>query len=166
VAGPAGVTSRAGLCVSFQRYPWPGAGAAAPAAPSSLGALPVASAQGELLLPVAAGEAFWIGLDLPVQAPGLRFLLRVQTSDGAWWPQAPQRVVQHGAVAGYAAGGPGMRAFGAGCSRLAWAVEQAGETPPPVEVRLVDPATYARATGQPAPPPLQPGSGFGGWRLP
>jgi len=166
VAGPAGVTSPPGLCVSFQRYPWPASGAAAPAAPSSLGALPLAEAHGELLLPVAIGEAFWIGLDLPADAPGLLFLLRVQTSDGAWWPQAPLRVAPHAAMAGYAAGRPDRRAFGAGCSRLAWALEQGGVTLSPLEIRLVDPAEYARRSGQPAPPALQPGSGFGGWRLP
>jgi hypothetical protein len=57
----------AALTVSFQRYPYPPSGWVE-ALPRSRGALPLAAAgPGRLLLPVPAGEAFWVGL---VAAPG------------------------------------------------------------------------------------------------
>jgi hypothetical protein len=57
----------AALTVSFQRYPYPSSGWVE-ALPRSRGALPLAAAgPGRLLLPVPAGEAFWVGL---VAAPG------------------------------------------------------------------------------------------------
>jgi hypothetical protein len=52
----------AALTVSFQRYPYPPSGWVE-TLPRSRGALPMAAAgPGRLLLPVPAGEAFWVGL--------------------------------------------------------------------------------------------------------
>jgi hypothetical protein len=57
----------AALTVSFQRYPYPPSGWVE-TLPRSRGALPLAAAgPSRLLLPVPAGEAFWVGL---VATPG------------------------------------------------------------------------------------------------
>lgn len=52
------------LVASFQRYPLPSPGTGPlPAAPGSWGSLqPAATGEGEVLLPVPDGEAFWVGL--------------------------------------------------------------------------------------------------------
>lgn len=87
-----------GVRLSFQRYVRPEDGLA-PVSPRSLGALPVASdGRGAAMLPVAGGEAFWIGLS--VEPPATRAVLAIAAigTDGscidvmtgeAWPERAP-----------------------------------------------------------------------------
>jgi hypothetical protein len=130
--------------------------------------LPAArAATGELLLPLAAGEAFWIGLDEVAGGAAVDFTLEVETADGRW-RQAPVRLTRHAQLAGYVGAGAQLHPFDAGCLRLAWTTrwDEGGPQAQRVELRLVDPATFARETGEPPPAPLDPDAGYGGWRLP
>lgn len=168
LADRAGVAVPPGLLVSFQRHAAPADGRVAQSLPSSLGALPVArAARGQLLLPVAAAEAFWIGLDATVGVPFVRFSLEVETAAGRW-PQAPVSITCHAHVAGYLAADGRLRPFDARCLRLAWATHwgEGGARMRRVELRLVDHAAFARETGEPPPAPLDPGAAYCGWRLP
>lgn len=143
-----------GLRVSFQRYAGPAGGAQADAVPASLGLLPVAPApSGALLLPVGAGEAFWIGLE--AGAP-LQLTLDVVARDGGVehidrQVAGPDRIGGH---AGLAFTRPPLD-----CLRFATAGGRA-------TVQVVDAAVFMAATGRPAPAPLDLSAGYRGWRLP
>jgi hypothetical protein len=153
-AGPDGLTIGA-RSISFQRFVRPADGTVA-GAPASLGALPVAASAGDFLVPVGDGEAFWIGLmgpggiALEAVLPGERRALTPRS-------RAPELAV----VAGLPRPDGRFDVLGAGL--LAVQVSFGGRT---AQVRLTPPDAYQAATGEPAPEPLDPSSGYGGWRLP
>lgn len=139
-----------GLHLSFQRYAAPPGGHAPERVPASLGLLPVGEADGELLLPLAEGEAFWIGLEA---AWPVRLVLAV---DGG--RLALERLV---AGADRIAGVEGLAFSRAGVGSLRLATDEAEAT-----LRLVDYGEFTARTGRAAPAPLDPRAGYGGWRLP
>jgi hypothetical protein len=78
-----GVNLYPGLKLSFQRFRSPLDGLV-PAQPRSLGALPVALASnGEVLLPLAEDEAFWIGVRTIPPARCVAFSLAAELANGA-----------------------------------------------------------------------------------
>lgn len=139
-----------GLHLSFQRYVAPPGGQAPERLPASLGLLPVGEADGDLLLPLAEGEAFWIGLEAASPA---RLALAVDGGQLALdrLVAGPDRIL----------GVEGL-AFSRGqVGRLRLATEEAVAT-----LRLVDYGEFTARTGRAAPAPLDPRAGYGGWRLP
>jgi hypothetical protein len=147
--------SASSLLVSFQRYVRPESGVVA-RAPGSLGALPVAAAAGEFLVPLADGEAFWIGVTSPaldLQAVRLEAVLTDRRQPLPLRRTAPDLAVAIGLErpdGGFDVLGPSL---------VAVAVDDA-------LVRVVDPATYQALSGETPPEPLDPACGYGGWRLP
>jgi hypothetical protein len=169
------------LTVSFQRFQQPADGTVREV-PHSLGALPLGEGDaGEWLLPVADDEAFWIGLN--AQRP-IEVAIEVGTIAGrsldalsglAWDARAPHTV------------SPNSFAIVAGIRRdddSLWAF-----TPVPIEdvapacdairffarnrhlwqlahVRLVNYSNFAARTGRSPPTPIDPNSGYSGFRLP
>lgn len=172
--------------MSFQRFVRPASGAVDDAAPASLGALPVGQGlHGDLVLPLADGEACWIGLDA-TQA-GLNITLAVQLGSGEWldalrgsaWHEATAEFVavpDTRRISGYRRAGSGLRVFardsadalGAGCQRLVFRVQAPAADAAPFELtlRLLDPALFATESGLPLPPPLDLNGAYQGWRLP
>ena len=145
------------LHVSFQRFVRPASGRVA-AAPSSLGALPVAACGAAFLLPVAAGEAFWIGLSVTPGA-AVRLLITAERRDGTSMPLAPVLVPPSRGVAGVPAG-PQFAVFDAELAALILHGSTAAR------IEIADPATFAARTGVAAPAPPDPAAAYGGWRLP
>jgi hypothetical protein len=169
------------LSVSFQRFEAP-AGGSIQQAPSSLGALPVGeNDRGEWLLPVADGEAFWIGVNAE---PAAELALRVDTQrDGAldalsgkeWDVAAPQvmRVTAFVVIAGIHRGDGLLWAFArrpksdaALASRAVSFVVRNDHHQGLIEVRLIDYPGFAAQTGRPPPAPLDPDAGYKGVLLP
>ena len=69
--------------MSFQRFAQPENGVVAQA-PTSLGALPVGlGVAQDLMMPVAVGEAFWIGLSVADPSARIELAVVVESSDGA-----------------------------------------------------------------------------------
>lgn len=183
--GRAELTLPAGLVLSFQRYALPESGVIE-VAPASLGALPVGlSRDGELLLPLAPRECFWIGLSADTAHP-LELALAVERDDGlidvmtggAWNASAairarvPGTPVIDGIRRADGAFDPLLRDDGAGQSprgrRLQLWVGELEESAAaaPVLVEFVDYAAFSARTGLPAPDPLDPDAGYKGWLLP
>jgi hypothetical protein len=164
------------LLVSFQRYPYPPSGSIAET-PRSWGALPgLVTAAGRLIIPSAAGEAFWVGLAAPPDAPPasvrVAALLRdgrridldeiriprkfaadgIPRDDGSRWPFAREPVV---------ADAPALSAL------------EISAVPDPDEpaahrsmrVELVPPDRFAERSGVTL-GPLDPTKIYGGWLLP
>jgi hypothetical protein len=169
--------------VSFQRFVWPPAGVVR-SAPTSLGALPVArSSRNAFLLPVAAGEAFWIGLDpLGAQADA-RLALRVQLAGGravearsgrAWNEDEPTLAPIHGRprIEGIARPdgafdvlGRAPADNGASCTGLSFRIADAiGSTR--VDVEIVGPEAFRQRSGDDPPAPIDAAAGYRGQRLP
>jgi hypothetical protein len=172
------------LAVSFQRYPFPEAGRL-DALPTSLGALPVCPAgPGRILLPSPAGEAFWLGfLPEPGAAPAAVGILAFTGADDwidavsgraaapaapdTWFQAPPRRQLEgiHRPDGGWWALARTAPAAGApACSRLQLCIRR-GPALVSLEVRLVDEQEFESACGTSV-PPLNPGSAYGGWRLP
>jgi hypothetical protein len=168
------------VSVSFQRFHRPPGGIISQA-PPSLGALPAGQdGGGEWLLPVADGEAFWIGLNVE-RAAALAVKADMQQGEALdafsgrpWAPETAQTMVveRFVVVAGLrrgdtlwafarsadAATAPACRAISffqrdAGLSELA-------------AVRLVDYADFAERTGLAPPAPIDSEAGYKGHRLP
>jgi hypothetical protein len=146
------------LLVSFQRFRRP-AGDRVLAPPTSLGALPVGKDQQSpaFLLALADDEGFWIGI-LDSQNPlEIEAVLAdgstcfVARADGgtAVIPGIPEPNQSYRVLARSSASALRVRA-----SRELATVE------------LVTPLEYSRRSGSPAPEPLEPSAGYGGWRLP
>jgi len=162
------------VTLSFQRFATPDPGII-DAAPPSLGALPVAlGGPGIALVPLADGEAFWIGLS--AGAPGTVVSLRARGRNGDWheaFPDASIGLAGVPRIAGlgrpdgrfdvlHRARGPGDEAgFASLCITAA-----AGRAAEVATLQLLGPAAFVEATGAPAPPPLDPGAGYDGWRAP
>lgn len=180
------------LALSFQRFPSPPDGILRQS-PRSLGALEVHVAlTGELLLPVAEGEAVWLGLS--VQPEGRAVLLfaaantrpmgALNVCSGLPW----QRDCNTGMVVDATFALDGLRrdatsvwafqrhaanATSPACEQLQFTTaypeesKEAGRTLPlPIAVHFVDYATYARSTGAAPPVPLDPAHGYRGELLP
>jgi hypothetical protein len=168
------------LTTSFQRFQLPSSGTIREA-PHSLGVLPLGEGGGEWLLPIADDEALWIGLN--VQYP-IEVAIKVETIMGqsldalsgrAWEARAPETV--------------SLDAFTiiAGIRRDSstfWAFARAPTEPQapacdnirffsrnrPLrllgQVRLVDYSNFSARTGRTPPAPIDPNSGYKGYRLP
>jgi hypothetical protein len=171
------------VAVSFQRFAWP-PGAHVRSAPASLGALPIASPGGDsALLPVAAGEAFWIGLDPHGGRPDTRLQLRAQLASGRavdvltgreWGADAAtlMPIRARPRIEGIARPDGTFDVLGrapanseASCTGLSFrVVDAAGSTR--VVVEVVDPAAFRQRSGDDPPAPLDPAAGYRGHRLP
>jgi hypothetical protein len=159
------------LLVSFQRFARSAGGVVAEA-PRSLGALPVAAAEGRFLLPAAPAEGFWIGAilapaaDLPMaeliawpRANGPRYGVPRRGDPrhlaSLWRPQTA-------IIAGMIRPDGRFDIF----SRESLAALDVRIDGAAAQVAPVDPADYAAITGEPLLSPLDPSAGYGGWRLP
>ncbi len=168
------------MSLSFQRFQWPPGGIIRDA-PRSLGALPVGQDGGtEWLLPVAGGEAFWIGVnaeravELAVKADMQQGEALDALSGRPWAPRTAQTVaVQQFLVIA------GLRS-----RDILWAFSRtADDTTAPAcraisfferdaslnelaMVRLVEYADFAERTGLAPPAPVDPNAGYKGHRLP
>jgi hypothetical protein len=171
------------VAVSFQRFAWP-PGGHVPSAPASLGALPIARlASDTALLPVAAGEAFWIGLDPHRARPDTRLQLRAQLASGRAvdvlsgreWSEDAATLMPIRArprIEGIARPDGAFDVLGrapadgeASCIRLSFRVmDAAGSTR--VDVEIFDPPAFRQRSGDEPPPPLDPAAGYRGHRLP
>ena len=148
------------LLVSFQRFA-PSAGEVVERAPQSLGALPVGRGKESFLLPLAESEGFWIGAMLGPSAP-TRVRLTVQSRDGKQSRLAELVGPQTAVVAGMIRSDGRFDIF----SRRSLAALDIAVADSRARVEMVEPAAYTQVTGQPAPDPLDPAAGYGGWRLP
>ena len=155
---PEGLLLPPGLHLSFQRYPRQ----AGQAAPSSLGALPVGvDAHGEVLVPVADDEAFWIGIEPAPGTPATGLRVVVEAA-GAAVTLPPLRVDGPCRIVTWPGAGDRPRPFSRGdCDRIRVA---AGAFE--LSARLVSYEEFSAATGQAPPSRLDPSAGYGGWRLP
>jgi hypothetical protein len=153
-----------GLLLSFQRYACPADGIVLEL-PSSLGALPVGASAEGFLLPLAEAEAFWIGVMGPTPANPWPLAITGVDRTGVTLPIASITSKADAFLPGYPRpdGRWGALSRGA-CSMLLIEVGQTNAIPG-ATVHLVSPPEYAALTGQPAPPPLDPSAGYGGWRL-
>jgi len=178
------LTLPVGLVLSFQRYALPDSGVIE-AAPASLGALPIGlSRDGELLLPLAPRECFWIGLRADTAHP-LELAAALESDDalidvmtGKTWnartavrARVPGTPLIDGIRRADGAFDPLLRDDGAGQRlrgrRLQLWVGTIGErAAAPVPVEFVDYAAFHARTGLPAPEPMDPDAGYKGWLLP
>jgi hypothetical protein len=150
-------------------------------APPSLGALPVGQdGHGEWLLPLADGEAFWIGInaeratELAVKVEGPQGDAFDALAGRPWDLQTAQTVVVDPfvVVAGLRRG-DALWAFARtaadpaapACRAISFFVRNAS-LPEPAIVRVVDYADFAGRTGLAPPAPLDPDAGYKGYRLP
>lgn len=149
------------ILISFQRFARP-PDETVDRAPPSLGALPVAKTRTAFALPVAEAEAFWIGVEFPAGSGFKSVALEGRGPDGKAFPIARIDVPQTCIVPGVTLPDGKFRSFG---------------RDRPVELRvridehaacvtLMDTTAYVACTGMPAPAPLDPAAGYGGWRLP
>ncbi|HQR70916.1 MAG TPA: hypothetical protein PLE54_09965 [Burkholderiaceae bacterium] len=184
--GETGLRLPPGVVLSFQRYELPASGVI-DRAPASLGALPVAlSRDGELLLPLAPRECFWIGLTSDAAQP-LSLSVAVERDDGsatdvlsgAPWNAADPACAGVPGVSRIdgvrRADGcfePLLRDDGSGRGRrgrgLRFIVNARGATAAPLSATLefVDYADFSARSGSPPPAPLDRDAGYKGWLLP
>lgn len=160
------------LVVSFQRYALPGTGLIEGELPASLGALPLAAVGRRFVLPVAAGEAFWIGLSVEARASLQLRLLPV--------PLEGRGVEERFAVPRFRVipgwrrdGDASLRAFTRAGPAASMSLTElrlsaeAGKYPPATAtIELVDYPDFAALSGQPAPEQLDPEAGYKGHLLP
>jgi hypothetical protein len=176
----------AGLVLSFQRYALPEAGVIG-GAPASLGALPIGlTRDGELLLPLAQRECFWIGLS-PDTVQRLALAVGVERDDGTQidvlsgeaWSASTAKVVDPAGTPridgvrrpdgrfdpllreGAAGLAPQSRRLQILVRRLGGQAEEHAAV-----IQLVDYATFTARTGLPPPEALDPDAGYKGWLLP
>ncbi|CAN7419968.1 hypothetical protein LJR084_002749 [Variovorax sp. LjRoot84] len=168
--------------LSFQRFLRPTSRIASGSLPSSLGALPVGlGRQGDLIVPTADNEAFWVGLELARAAQPITLRLSVELRSGdvldalGAAPSSALTVPPTRHVGGFTHAGSGLRAFARGggenidgCVRLVFraAILAVESEPFSTVVRLVDYAGFTAESGMAPPSPLDPDAGFQGWRLP
>jgi hypothetical protein len=172
------------LAVSFQRFAWPPEGIVR-TAPASLGALPVARfANGNVaLLPVAPGEAFWVGFDAR-GAGDARVALcaelasdrRVDALSGREWREDEATFVSargRPRIEGIARPDGAFAVLGrapeddrASCTSLSFRVGDPSNVDVRVDVEIVDYAAFRERSGEDPPSPLDPGAAYRGQRLP
>jgi hypothetical protein len=174
------IAGRLGL--SFQRYPEPQPNA--DERRRSCGALPVGhSAMGELLVPLAAGEAVWIGLSRERPEDRMSVRIRFRMADRRAKPKVHAEVEHHTAIEGVPTGAarslpivrePIHPQYPA-CSGLIVALvdpvakggrSKSAATRASVEVRLTDYDAFVRETGLPTPAALDAASAYGDHLLP
>jgi hypothetical protein len=163
---PAWTNSTEGLrlgeaLVSFQRFPLP-LSATVDHAPPSYGALPVAPAPSGFLLPLAQGEAFWIGILMSSDTRPASVVVRARRQDGQWIDVAGTKESSITVVTGEMQPDMTFKVFSLQ-STSAISVECEGCC---TRIDLTDPLTFSAITGQPGPEPLDSTSAYGGWRLP
>jgi hypothetical protein len=183
-AGDAELVLGQGVVASFQRYQWPAERRFA-RAPSSLGVLRTGrTREGTVLLPLAPGECFWIGLRDDAAAPcELSVTLGRDggnvidvlsgcpiAATGATWTPIPGTAFIDGIRAG-AGFEPLARetlsVIPVGRTLHLRVRERAGaDDVGGVDVELVDYETFTARTGCAAPEPLDPDAGYRGWLLP
>ncbi|MGE7413269.1 hypothetical protein [Methylobacterium tarhaniae] len=162
------------LALSFQRYPESEAGLGA--TPRSHGALPVAlTALGRAILPLAAGEAMWIGLSPAWEGAQCRVAwapLKKSTADC----RLPRLLVSsfrpifglRSANGQFSALIRETSSHGAvpcsGVIMLAVATDSAERER--LQIQFIDPRAFEAQSGRAAPGPLSPGDAYGGWHLP
>lgn len=177
--------------MSFQRFAWPSSSVIV-AAPPSLGALPVATFAdaGTALLPVARGEALWIGLDpLGVGTDAqLAIVARLASGrvidvlSGSDWDEHEARTVSpltRERIEGIARRDGAFDVIGrspaddaASCTSLAFYVSTAATLAKRVDplsrvaIEFVDYVAFHRRSGSDPPEPLDPTAGYRGHRLP
>jgi hypothetical protein len=135
------------------------------------------------LLPVAAGEAFWIGLDPTGAQPDARLQLRAQLASGraadvlsglAWNEDAATLIPTRSRprIEGIARSDGAFDVLGrapadneASCVILSFRVMEANSSTS-VDVEIVDPAAFRQRSGDDPPAPLDPAAGYRGHRLP
>jgi len=181
---PGGLIVAPGLHVSFQRYARP-PGDAAASVPSSLGALPLGrSSSGALLLPVAPGEAFWIGLEMRRAGASVEVGLRFESpeqpaidalSGDPWNEEQPgwMAVPPGSSIDGIALATGGFRCLARtrsaaeddASAALDLVTRNAGARRT-TRIALVAYGVFESTTGQRAPAPLDPAAQYRGWRLP
>jgi hypothetical protein len=166
--------------VTFQRYPESDADGLR----ASCGALPAGfSPKGDLLVPLARGEAVWIGLGCKGPQEHLSVRIRFRMSHQPEMPDLFAEVGHHTAIKGIPAGRgtslpivrEPLQVEHLACSGLGVALldptDNSGHAtrlhePIGVELRLIDYATFVWETGLPAPAPLDPSSAYAGYLLP
>lgn len=149
------------LLISFQRFALPPTGVVE-SAPSSLGALPVAWTPDCFLLPVAHDEAFWIGVMFPVATNMDSLVLESFSADGERTLIATVEPSRNVIIAGIVQPNGKIKTF----CRQSVAELRVRVDYRSARICLIDYESYSRRTGEAAPMPLDPSSGFGGWRLP
>jgi hypothetical protein len=177
---PEGILIDGRLRVTFQRYPERDADGRR----ASCGALPGGfSPKGDLLVPLARGEAIWIGLGCNDQQEHLSVRIRFHMSHEPETPELFAEVGHHIAINGIPAEGGAslpivrepLQVEHLACSGLRVALlGPTGNSRPTrrlrepidVELRLTDYATFTQETGLPAPAPLDPSSAYAGYLLP
>jgi len=182
---PGGLILPPGLHVSFQRYARPPDNVIAQA-PSSLGALPVApSASGELALPVAPDEAFWIGFEMMQAGTHVQLAVRFESPNegavdalsGARWTDRHATwidVPPHSSVEGIALPQGGLRPFARtrtaheedSNALLALTTRAGADDSDCIRVLLVDYGKFETLTGRARPTPLDRDAQYQGWLLP
>jgi hypothetical protein len=187
IADAGGVAILPGVRVSFQRFALPESGVV-DTVPRSLGALPVGIADnGTILVPVEDREAIWLGFS--TVRPGMRAEVTVSATlaDGMAWqahagPAGAARPILVAPTAQLAGMSRSDGRFGVfaraatpaspGCRALTFRVRVLRDgrarsaRAATVTVKLVDGREFARATGAPPPPPLDPAAAYAGWRMP
>jgi hypothetical protein len=172
------------LAVSFQRFQQLANGFIRDV-PASLGALPVGrSSSGELLLPVADGESFWIGLSSEnrnsIQVGAEVDVIGIGPTDalsGRRWREDDARSVEvapRSVIVGIRRPDGSSWAFSRSATQPAPGSRSVrivlfgddNETVSSVGVALVDYAMFGRLTATLPPVPLDPEAGYKGWRLP
>jgi hypothetical protein len=113
------------------------------------------------LLPLAEAEGFWIGAMLEASEPS-RARLAAHRPDGGQTLLAELVGPERAVIAGLIRSDGRFDIF----SRRSLVALDIAVDDSRARVELVEPALYTRLTGQPAPDPLDPAAGFGGWRLP
>ena len=156
-------------------------------APQSLGALPVACpAERNACVPVAEGEALWIGLRIADSRGPVVLAMAAERADGSMIDvlagttvrsnefssdTVPPRQRINGitrADGGFDVIGRASGQGGVTCTRLTIRTrsQHAQGFEPATRVDLVDYATFERISGRKPPPPIDPNAGYKGYRLP
>jgi hypothetical protein len=168
------------LSISFQRFQRPPDGIVLQI-PPSLGALPAGQdGGGEWLLPVADGEAFWIGVnaeratELAVKADRQKGEALDALSGRPWAAQTAQTVAveQFVVIAGlrhrdalWAFARTAADPTAPTCRAISFFERDASLSQLAI-VRLVDYADFAERTGLAPPAPIDANAGYKGYRLP
>ncbi len=149
------------LLISFQRFALPRTGMVE-SAPPSLGALPVALTSACFLLPVADDEAFWIGVIFPAATDIGTLVLESISPNGERTLAATLKPSPHAIIAGIVQPNGKIKTF----CRQSVAEFRVWIDHRSTRVCLTDYESYSLRTAESGPVPLDPSSGYGGWRLP
>jgi hypothetical protein len=173
------------VILSFQRFARPISGVIG-RAPSSLGALPVAVGPGGVfLVPVADGEAVWLGLESAAEGEFARVTIMARLSSGRdvnaisgkpWMGRSePSRSVPPAQfVEGIPRADEQLAVFarpwdsapGSGCDALLMIVTSRQQRDLRYRFELVDYGRFTTISGLEPPQPMDPGNGYQGWLLP